>query len=40
MNAEIDHFILYLATERGLSDNYQLSTRSSLEHFAKWAACA
>ncbi len=38
MNAEIDHFILYLATERGLSDNYQLSTRSSLEHFAKWAA--
>ena len=38
MNAEIDQFILYLATERGLSDNYQLSTRASLELFAKWAA--
>lgn len=38
MNAEIDHFILHLATERGLSDNYQLSTRASLELFAKWAA--
>ena len=38
MNAEIDQFILYLATERGLSDNYQLSTRSSLELFAKWTA--
>ncbi|MEX1010189.1 MAG: site-specific integrase, partial [Chthoniobacterales bacterium] len=37
MNAEIDQFILYLATERGLSDNYQLSTRASLELFAKWA---
>jgi integrase/recombinase XerD len=34
----IDHFILYLATERGLSDNYQLSTRRSLERFADWAA--
>lgn len=33
----IDHFILYLATERGLSDNYQLSTRRSLERFADWA---
>ena len=38
MNAEIDHFILHLATERGLSDNYQLSTRASLELFAGWAA--
>lgn len=36
MNSEIDGFILYLATERGLSDNYQLSTRASLELFAKW----
>lgn len=36
MNSEIDVFILYLATERGLSDNYQLSTRASLELFAKW----
>ncbi|HYY31129.1 MAG TPA: site-specific tyrosine recombinase [Chthoniobacterales bacterium] len=34
----IDCFILYLATERGLSDNYQLSTRRSLERFADWAA--
>jgi integrase/recombinase XerD len=38
VNAEIDQFLLYLATERGLSDNYQLSTRASLELFAKWAA--
>jgi site-specific recombinase XerD len=37
VNAEIDQFILYLATERGLSDNYQLSTRASLELFARWA---
>ena len=37
MNAEIDQFILFLATERGLSDNYQLSTRASLELFAKWS---
>jgi integrase/recombinase XerD len=27
---------LYLATERGLSQNYQLSTRLSLEGFATW----
>ena len=33
----IDRFILYLATERGLSDNYQLSTRRSLETFSDWA---
>jgi integrase/recombinase XerD len=32
----IDEFILFLATERGLSDNYQLSTRRSLEGFAGW----
>lgn len=38
MNAEIDRFIMHLATERGLSDNYQLSTRASLESFARWAA--
>lgn len=36
MRAEIDSFILYLATERGLSDSYQLSTRMSLEAFATW----
>lgn len=32
----IENFILHLATERGLSDNYQLSTRRSLEGFADW----
>jgi integrase/recombinase XerD len=37
MRADIEDFILYLATERGLSDNYQLSTRRSLESFADWA---
>ena len=36
MTAAIDQFILYLATERGLSDNYQLSTRQSLDSFAAW----
>jgi len=38
MTSQIDLFILYLATERGLSDNYQISTRASLERFATWAA--
>ena len=32
----IENFLLYLATERGLSENYQLSTRLSLESFAGW----
>ncbi|HET6407550.1 MAG TPA: integrase, partial [Chthoniobacteraceae bacterium] len=36
MRVEIEDFILYLATERGLSDSYQLSTRISLEGFACW----
>ena len=36
MRADIEDFILYLATERGVSDNYQLSTRLSLEGFAGW----
>jgi integrase/recombinase XerD len=36
MEESIDQFILYLATERGLSENYQLSTRRSLEEFATW----
>jgi integrase/recombinase XerD len=36
MEGSIDRFIQYLATERGLSDNYQLSTRRSLEDFAGW----
>jgi integrase/recombinase XerD len=34
----IDQFLLYLATERGLSENYQLSTRRSLEELAAWAS--
>jgi len=36
MHAAIEDFILYLATERGLSDNYQISTRLSLEGFTSW----
>jgi integrase/recombinase XerD len=36
----IDCFILYLATERGLSENYQLLTKRSLEKFADWARTA
>ena len=36
MEPEIDLFIRFLATERGLSDNYQLSTRRSLTEFAEW----
>ena len=36
MHAEIDSFIRYLATERGLSDNYQISVRRSLEGFSAW----
>jgi len=38
MQGDIDLFLLFLATERGLSVNYQLSTRSSLEAFLKWAS--
>ena len=34
---DIDRFILYLATEKGLSTVYQLSPRRSLEGFASWA---
>jgi len=40
MEEEIDQFILYLATERGLSENYQLSTRRSLDEFARWLSSA
>ena len=36
MQPFIEQFIRYLATERGLSDNYQLSVRRSLEGFAAW----
>jgi integrase/recombinase XerD len=38
VEAEIDSFIRYLAVERGLSENYQLSTRRSLAEFATWSA--
>ncbi len=36
MNEALENFLLYLATERGLSTNYQLSTRASLERFIAW----
>ncbi|MCU0795744.1 MAG: tyrosine recombinase [Akkermansiaceae bacterium] len=36
MDAETDAFIRYLATERGLSDAYQLSVRQSLDALAAW----
>jgi integrase/recombinase XerD len=36
MEREIQGFIVHLATERGLSDNYQLSVRQSLDSFAGW----
>ncbi len=36
MTQEIDRFIRYLATERGLSDNYQYSVRRSLETLMEW----
>jgi integrase/recombinase XerD len=32
----IDSFIRFLAVERGLSENYQLSTQRSLTEFAQW----
>ena len=38
MAPQIDSFILYLATERGLSDAYQLSVRRTLETLEAWAA--
>ncbi len=36
MELAIDRFIRHLAVEKGLSDNYQLSVRQSLEAFAAW----
>ena len=39
MEAEIDAFLGYLAVERGLSTNYQLSTQRSLTEFAQWCGC-
>ncbi len=36
VDQEIDHFLMFLATERGLSTAYQLSVRRSLETLAVW----
>src|SRR4029453_8714648 len=36
MEEAIDSFIRFLAVERGLSENYQLSTQRSLSEFAHW----
>lgn len=36
MEHAIDPFIRFLAVERGLSSNYQLSTQRSLNEFAQW----
>src|SRR5512140_3541435 len=36
MEDSIDTFIRFLAVERGLSENYQLSTQRSLTEFAQW----
>src|SRR4030088_1699112 len=38
MEQAIESFIRFLAVERGLSDNYQLSTQRSLTEFADWCA--
>ena len=38
MEDAIDSFIRFLAIERGLSENYQLSTQRSLSEFARWCA--
>lgn len=40
MESEIELFIRFLATERGLSENYQLSTQRSLSAFVDWCAKA
>ena len=37
MTAQIDHFLLYLAIERGLSTAYQLSVRQTLDVLIRWA---
>ncbi|MEY4485253.1 MAG: hypothetical protein RL693_2705, partial [Verrucomicrobiota bacterium] len=36
MQTSIDAFLLHIATERGLSENYQLLVRRVLETFASW----
>ncbi|MDF1826331.1 MAG: tyrosine recombinase XerD [Verrucomicrobiales bacterium] len=38
MEREIDRFIRFLAVEKGLSENYQLSVRRGLEQFAGWVS--
>src|SRR5215475_7513534 len=38
MEDAIESFIRFLAIERGLSENYQLSTQRSLNEFARWCA--
>src|SRR2546430_8529659 len=40
VESAIESFIRYLAVERGLSDNYQLSTQRSLSDFASCCARA
>ncbi len=40
MEEAIEDFLRYLAVERGLSTNYQLSTQRSLETFAGWLSKA
>jgi integrase/recombinase XerD len=37
MEIQVDSFILYLATERGLSAAYQLSVRQSLDKLLSWS---
>ena len=36
MEEYIDRFVRFLAVEKGLSDNYQISVRQSLEQFVNW----
>ncbi len=36
MERDIERFIRYLAVEKGLSDNYQLSVSRALDHLAEW----
>jgi integrase/recombinase XerD len=38
MEDSIDAFIRFLAVERGLSENYQLSTHRSLSEFSQWCS--
>src|SRR6201982_265641 len=40
MEDAIDSFIRFLAVERGLSENYQLSTPRSLSDFGQWCAAS